>query len=225
MLAYPDLLEGLLARGLDRLHVSLHGPAPVHDALVRVPGAFAQTARALGLLAGKGGVVTTINTVVCRSNLEALGALALDPVLAGHHWKLSVVEPKGAALQDPSSPVPHPEVAAQAIQGAFAVALAAGHPRAALAWDGLPRCTMLPWADRHRSLFEFGILAMLEADEVEFHPVDYRNATRHPGCANCSINECVGWWRGAWELHPDFHPRPQLPTASGSPTSDERAGP
>ena len=224
MLAYPDLLQGLLAAGLDRLHVSLHGPAPIHDALVRVPGAFAQTAAALALLEGRA-VDTTINTVVCRTNLGSLRALARDPVLSGHHWKLSVVEPRGAAGADPSSLVPHPEAAAQAIQDAFAQALEAGHPRAALAWDGLPRCTMLPWADRHRSLFEFGIVAMAEADEVEFHPVDYRNAARHPGCANCSINECLGWWKGAWELHPDFQPRPQPPTLSGSPTFDERAGP
>jgi MoaA/NifB/PqqE/SkfB family radical SAM enzyme len=225
MLAYPDLLEGLLARGLDRLHVSLHGPAPVHEALVQVPGAFAQTARALGLLAGKGGVVTTINTVVCRSNLGCLETLARDPVLRGHHWKLSVVEPKGAAQKEASSVVPHPEAAARAIQAAFTVALVEGHSRAALAWDGLPHCTMLPWADRHRSLFDFGIVAMAEADEVAFHPVDYLNATRHPGCASCSINECLGWWRGAWELHPDFHPRPQANPKAGPPTFDERAGP
>jgi MoaA/NifB/PqqE/SkfB family radical SAM enzyme len=224
MLAYPDLLQGLLAAGLDRLHVSLHGPAPIHDALVRVPGAFAQTAAALALLEGRA-VDTTINTVVCNLNLSALEDLARSPVLAPHRWKLSVVEPRGAAASEPAALVPHPEAAAAAIQAALDVALGAGHPRALLAWDGLPLCTMLAAADLFRPLPGFGITAMVEADECDFHPVDYLNACRQPACRGCTINECLGWWRGAWALHPQFQPRPQGQPRPASPTPDERAGP
>jgi MoaA/NifB/PqqE/SkfB family radical SAM enzyme len=71
----------LVRLGLDRLHVSLDGPAEIHDAVRGVRGAHDRAVAGVRAVAGArkaSGVskpFTTINTVISQANLSRLGAM------------------------------------------------------------------------------------------------------------------------------------------------------
>lgn len=200
-LSYPDYCGELIAAGLSRVHLSLHGPAVVHDALVRVAGAFGQTFAAVEHLAAVPGLDLTVNTVVCLNNIDVLEALLKVLPDHGVRWKLSSMEPRGAVLGNPAT-MPHPELASAAVRRALAAAVAAGFKRSLLAWEGLPFCFMSGWEDAHYDLLAAGIVALREVGEAGFPPVDYLNMSRTKGCGACTESRCRGWWSRGWEVFP-----------------------
>jgi len=82
-LADDAYLRDLVARGLNKLAISVHGhTAAVHDALTRRPGSFAEVARGLANVArlraeGAGGAAlhVTLNAVITRQNRPHLAAM------------------------------------------------------------------------------------------------------------------------------------------------------
>ncbi len=72
LLARPDVLERLLASGLDHVHVSVHSYRPqVQADLTQNPESLANITKALDNL-GRAGVTTDINTVICAQNADHL---------------------------------------------------------------------------------------------------------------------------------------------------------
>ena len=102
MLAYPRLLERCINAGLDEVTLSIHGPdAAMHDSLVGVPGAFAQTLEALRLALASGRLVVSVDVCINRVNVWRLGDIV------ERFWALGVTEfdllqviPFGRAFQD-----------------------------------------------------------------------------------------------------------------------------
>jgi radical SAM protein with 4Fe4S-binding SPASM domain len=81
--------QSLVRLGLDRLHVSLDGPAEIHDAVRGIPGAFDRTIEGIkALVAARTGLgvscpAVTINTVISETNLPQLEAMILIAKNAG----------------------------------------------------------------------------------------------------------------------------------------------
>jgi molybdenum cofactor biosynthesis enzyme MoaA len=211
MLSYPALADALATAGLEYAYLSLHAAdAAVHDALVGVRGAHAQSLQGIRNLAVHPGVRVTVNAVVVRDNLRFLGPLMdLLAQLPGVRVKLSSVEPRGA-MGDRPDEIPRAEDTAAAVRDALAHGLDLGLPRGRLAWDGLPFCHMEGWLDRFADLYADDLVALREADEAGFPPVDYRNMTHGPACAACGLSgRCRGTWIGTWELYPDTRVAPR----------------
>ncbi|MAQ14724.1 MAG: hypothetical protein CMN30_07995 [Sandaracinus sp.] len=74
-LAYERYAKGLVAAGISRFYVSIHGhTAKLHDSLVRTPGAFEQTTAGIAHIArlARYGVELHTSTVLTRRNLPHL---------------------------------------------------------------------------------------------------------------------------------------------------------
>ncbi len=101
MFAYPGFVQRCLAAGLDEVTLSLHGHTPaLHDRLVGVPGAFAQSLLGLDQLLAAG-LVVSVDVVLTALNLPEL------PELIGFYLERGVREfdllwlvPFGRAWQD-----------------------------------------------------------------------------------------------------------------------------
>jgi len=77
-LAYAAYCERLLAAGVNRLHISVHGhTAKLHDGLTRCPGSFAQTCAGLSnaVRLGRPSASVHTSTVVTKRNLPYLDAI------------------------------------------------------------------------------------------------------------------------------------------------------
>ena len=77
-LSYDRFARGLVAAGISRFYVSIHGhTAPLHDSLVRTPGAFEQTTAGLANIVRlkRYGIDLHTSTVLTRRNLPHLGAI------------------------------------------------------------------------------------------------------------------------------------------------------
>jgi radical SAM protein with 4Fe4S-binding SPASM domain len=110
--ADPEFVSGLKAAGLDSAQVSLEGPtAEVHDAIVRHPGAFAKTTRAVHELRAAG-IHTHTNTTICGSNrdhlLELVDCIANE--LHSEYFSMNVMISTGTALQHGDEKVTYAEV-------------------------------------------------------------------------------------------------------------------
>jgi MoaA/NifB/PqqE/SkfB family radical SAM enzyme len=103
MFARPGFLDAAIAAGLGELTVSLHGHrAELHDRLVDVPGAFAQTVRALRAALEVPGLVVNVDIVVCGANVASLDAIvALCRSLGVREFDLLQVQPAGRAVRTP----------------------------------------------------------------------------------------------------------------------------
>ncbi len=94
-------VAGLKAAGLDSAQVSLEGPrAEVHDAVVRHPGAFEKTTRAVHALRAAG-IHTHTNTTICGSNREHLMELVdyIADELHSEYFSMNVMISTGTALR------------------------------------------------------------------------------------------------------------------------------
>jgi MoaA/NifB/PqqE/SkfB family radical SAM enzyme len=99
-----ERIAGLVALDLDVLVLSLHGPEPVHDAIVQRPGSYAKlVAAARELLARRRRTRVILNCAIMDTNLDHLGAvvavgeqLGVDGVRFEH---LNFVTPDEAAAQ------------------------------------------------------------------------------------------------------------------------------
>jgi pyruvate-formate lyase-activating enzyme/SAM-dependent methyltransferase len=209
MLSYLPLLKQLLARGLDYVYISLHGPQAVHEQITRAPGSFAQTYSALRLLQAAPGIDVTANAVVINQNLRFLGHLVdLLAPLTRVGIKFTCVEPKGGAGDDPAQ-LPDPALAAQAVAQALTQGKKKGLDMSRFGVDGFPHCLDSRFSSLQDDLFTHNILALRETDEDDFYPIDYGNMSKPAICRRCLIGDgCKGTWTntikqfGSDWLHP-----------------------
>jgi len=94
-------VQKMIAAGIRRVSVSIDGPgASTHDALRRVPGAFAGAVAGIETLK-RGGMEFQVNTTVTRANLGRLAeihALAVGIGAAAHHIFLLVPTGRGKEM-------------------------------------------------------------------------------------------------------------------------------
>lgn len=203
------LLDALVRRGLRYVHLSLHGgTAEVHDGLVGAPS-FRRVLAALRGLSDRGVEEVWVNCVVTRRNLDRLGEL-VEAVRAFPHagLKLSLVEPRGAALSAFDELVPPVTAAAAAVRDALERARA-GTPSLRVAHDYLPLCLLPGWEDARGDLRAHGFWTMAEVGEADLFPVDERNTVKPDRCGPCVLRgRCPGLFteyharRGDAELAP-----------------------
>ena len=190
-LAYPELVDKLVALRLRYVYMSLHaGEARVHDRIVR-SDSFGSATRALANLAGRG-LDLTVNCVVTRQNLEHLEGL-VDAVakVAEARLKFSAVEPKGGAMRALDSVVPRLTDAAACVRAA----LRRGQERmpGRVRHGGFPLCTMPGFEALYDDLRTHGFATMVEIGEPDFFPVDDRNKLHPAKCEGCRLRgPCPG---------------------------------
>lgn len=100
--------------GLDSAQVSLEGPDPqVHDLVVRHPGAFERTAKAVHLLRDAG-IHTHTNTTICGSNRAHLLELVdyIADQLHSEYFSMNVMISTGTALKHSDEEVTYTELGA-----------------------------------------------------------------------------------------------------------------
>jgi hypothetical protein len=100
MFARRELLEGALEAGLGEITFSVHGhTAELHDRLVGVEGAFAQTLRGLTQALADGRAIVNVDVVICKQNVRHVEALiALCMRLGVREFDLLHVQPAGRAV-------------------------------------------------------------------------------------------------------------------------------
>ncbi len=210
------LVEALVRRGLRYVHLSLHGgTAELHDAAAGAPS-FARVLGALHALSGRG-VETWVNCVVTRRNLDALGGVVeVVRPFRDAALKLSLVEPRGAALPAFDALVPTVTEAAAAVRDALALARAGGAP-SRVAHDYLPLCLLPGWEGARGDLRAHGFRSMAEVGEPDLFPVDERNTVKPERCAPCVLRgRCPG-------LFTEYHARrgdAELAPVTGRPRSN-----
>ncbi len=207
---YPEFCTALLARNLRYVYLSLHGgDARTHNRAV-VAKTFDQTVAAVRNLAGRG-VALTVNCVVTRINVDALGGLAeLLAFVPDLRIKYSFVQLRGAGLENADALVPLASEAAAAIREVIE-----SHPAMDVTWGGLPHCLMPGLADRYDDLLTNHVTVMSEVDEERFFSVDTRDFTKTETCRPCvDAGRCTGLHteylarHGDAELAPRHGPRP-----------------
>jgi len=196
MLAYPGLVEKLLAAGVTEFSPALHGPtADVHDALTRAPGSFDQTVAGIrNTVASKRPVIT--NTVVAKGNLHCLAeTVKLLADLGVEQGQLAMVHPVGTAQEMYDEVVPRLDEAAPAVRDAVMQGRARGMR---VVVEALPPCFLRGLED-----------AVVEAEIPETTVVDLDGApfafstwrrdegkVKGPPCESCTRAErCEGPWR------------------------------
>ncbi len=208
MLAYPDLVDALIAHRLRYVHMSLHGgSAEVHDRMTASQG-FVHSRAALANLHGRG-LELVVNAVVTRDNLDHLGELVdsmrdyPDTVL-----KFSLVEPRGGGERHFDRLTPSVVEAGDAV----ARALASDPDRASrggFAHDGIPLCRLPGWEELYADLESAGFTTMIEVGDRDFFAVDDRARVRPERCGDCRWRgRCPGLYRGYLERRGDQELRP-----------------
>jgi radical SAM protein with 4Fe4S-binding SPASM domain len=110
----PAFVTRLKEAGLDSAQVSLEGPnAAVHDQVVRHPGAFEKTTRAVHALR-EVGIHTHTNTTICGSNRAHLLDLVdyIADELRSEYFSMNVMISTGTALQHNEEEVTYTELGA-----------------------------------------------------------------------------------------------------------------
>lgn len=181
------LAETLLAAGLNRVTISLHGPnAQIHDAIVRRRGAFAQALAGMRNLVALGERyphVLDVNCTLVRENLQAMRALR-DLVLGvgASTINFNVVEPRGNADELFSRVVPS---FAEVMEHADRSGLDFGNPSQSL--SRVPACAGgLEWV---QETFHIAL-----RDGVDVYDAR-RGKVKGPPCAGCAAaSACDGIW-------------------------------
>lgn len=194
MLAYREVLDGLLEHDLHYVYMSLHGgEAKVHDRLVRTDSWQAANA-ALDNLAGRG-LDLTINCVVTRHNVEHLRAL----VEHVQRWpdarvKFSACEPKGGGLHLMGPLVPRIEDAAKRVAEAIEHGRSlSGSNGPRFVHGGFPLCLLPGLEHDYDDLRTHGFRTMVEIGEADLFPVDDDNKQQPPPCRDCVLSgPCPG---------------------------------
>jgi MoaA/NifB/PqqE/SkfB family radical SAM enzyme/SAM-dependent methyltransferase len=214
MLAYPDVVEALIASRLKYVYLSLHGGTPkIHNLLVRTD-AFVETYGALANLTGRG-IDLTANCVVTRHNVDHLRSL-VDAMLPypDAALKFSMVEPKGGARHLFEHLIPRVAYVAERVRDAIAYGLSRSKQR--YLHGGIPLCLLPRLEDRFDDLKTHDYWTMIEIGEPDFFPVDDRNKLQPAEtCVGCALRgPCPGLYReyhavyGSAELAPP-PPKPQ----------------
>lgn len=217
MLSYKPLLSKLLARELEYVYISLHGPEQVHDEITRVPGSFAQTMEALKIVDGISGLEVTCNVVVVRQNVEHLKTLLSTlSVLRSTGLKFSLVEPRGRAA-DGEAVAPDPETAAAAVSEAISFGVENGRSPDSFGVDGFPHCLDDRFLSLQADFYTHRIVGIREVDEDQFYPIDYANMSKPDACRGCLIGDgCRGCWTATWELFGSEFTKPAYGGVSNS---------
>ncbi|MBC7264696.1 MAG: radical SAM protein [Chloroflexi bacterium] len=108
----PAYVAALAEAGLDSAQVSLEGgSAEIHDAVVRHPGAFEKTTRAVKELRAAG-IHTHTNTTICGGNrnhlLELVDYIAEE--LRSEYFSMNMVIQTGTALGHPEEEISYREI-------------------------------------------------------------------------------------------------------------------
>lgn len=225
---YPGFAAGLASLGLGFVYLSFHSPSRRTHALSARTDSLPETLGALAQLI-RLGVPVTVNTVVTGHNIGDLPALV--DLLAARRpdkIKLSALEPKGAALDDPAL-CPPLGAAARAIAAALRHGRAR-HPAQRFGCEGLPPCLLPGFAELNDDLIADGFTLFREAFERRFFPPDYRNRAKAAACFDCALYDaCPGVFKGYLDL-PDPPPlKPEVRPRSNSfvfaPADADRPGP
>ncbi|MCA9720085.1 MAG: radical SAM protein, partial [Myxococcales bacterium] len=218
MLAYPQIVEPLLANRLRYVYLSLHGGTPkVHNLMVR-SDAFDNAFAAVRNLAGRG-LDFSVNCVITRHNVEHLKGL-VDLLLPYPDLmvKFSMVEPKGGGDKLFRHLMPRVEHVARRVHEAITYGLerAAGRgPR--FTHGAIPLCLLPGLEDLFDDLKTHQYRTMIEVGERDFFPVDDRNKTHTEKCRGCALQgPCPGLYRGYQEEYGDDELRP----VTGRPRSN-----
>ncbi len=209
-LAYPALVEQLVALRLRYVYLSLHGgEARVHDRMVRTEGAFGPAMAAVELLHRYPQLDLTVNCVVTRHNLEHLEGL-VDALRPWPRWKLkfSMVEPKGGGSRLFPQLVPRISHVAQRVRTALEHGLAQ-NPGQAMLHGGIPLCLLPGHEHRYDDLRTHGFRTMVEIGEPDLYPVDDLNKRHPPPCQDCARSgPCPGLFRAYDERYGHQELRP-----------------
>ncbi len=217
-LSYDAYTRGLLASGLNRLYVSIHGhTAKLHDGLTRTPGSFVQTLAGIDTVARykRHGIALHTSTVVTRRNLPHLAEIygflrahAVDQVV------FNVMQANGRANTyfDQLFPT-YTEIAAEA--AAFLAAAGERERPVQAYFVDIPLCTTTMLPDHNRGYVEnyehfeppnpgHDIVADPESrragahgELVQIRRSDLDDSARHkrPECATCRHDRvCEGVW-------------------------------
>lgn len=197
LLAYPHVLDRLLASRLEYVYMSLHGGTPaVHNRVVRAD-TFEASLRALKNVSGRG-LDLTVNAVLVKQNLDDLKPL-VDAVAPFEDAtiKFSMLQPKGGGQALFDALTPRVADVAARVNDAIAHGLAKGLPRTRFAHDGLPFCLLPGLEDRYDDLKTHRFATMVEVDEPDFFPVDDAAKVQPEPCQGCSLRgACPGLYRG-----------------------------
>ena len=205
MLAYPELVEKLLALRLRYVYQSLHGgEARVHNRLVRAD-TFAQARAAIGNLAGRG-LDYTVNCVVAKQNVNELRTIVdLVAPYTDVALKFSMVQPKGGGEKVFDALTPRVSEVAAAVTAAIRYGQTlvgeAGHAR--FRHDGIPFCLLPGLEDGYDDLRTHRFATMVEIGEPDLFPVD--DVAKHQpeeACGGCALRgPCPGLFAGYHARH------------------------
>lgn len=206
MLCYEGWVEQLHGLGLRYALLSLHGgSAAVHDPLAMCES-FHQTVGALELLK-RYGIYVTVNAVVTKANIGALGEIA-EVVFSGlpADLKFSFPEPKGGALERFDEIVPDIREAAAAVSDC---AEKAAPGEGLLGCDGFTPCLIPNFDSRRDDLLTHNFIAVSETFEGGFFPPDHGERGWGTLCGDCARRAgCPGVYseylrrRGSGMLNP-----------------------
>lgn len=190
MFKYGDFAKQVAAVGLDYALVSLHGPdAETHDAHTGAES-FKQTIAGLAAITKLAGRVT-VNTVLTRKNAARLPIIArLLENFAPVHFKISLPEPKGEALNNFDFVLP-PHDAARTVAD-FLRGFKPGNG-VTVGVDGLTPCLLEDFFALNDDFFTHGIYLASDPEEDGFHTPSHglRGYTRN--CILCSMRHlCPG---------------------------------
>jgi len=197
MFSYVKLAERLVEKGLDYALVSLHSAVPEeHDGLVDVHGAFEQTLAGTRNLHDTGIGWLVVNTVITSVNVKRLsGIVELVASMPRAGLKLSLMEPKGFALENLAELMPDPKETASEVLAAVALADRLG---VQVGYDGFPACIPGAFDLLDQNLESHSIRFMMETFEQELQAVDRGARFYAPGkCYDCAWKErCPGLYEG-----------------------------
>ncbi len=206
MLAYPEVVEKLLARRLRYVYLSLHGGTrKIHNLMVR-SDAFDAAYKAVENLSGRG-LDFSVNCVITRHNVEHLQGL-VDALLPYPDVaiKFSMVEPKGGGDKLFDHLMPRVEVVAdrvmQAIDYGDRRVAELGQAGPSFSHGAIPLCLMPGYEDRFDDLKTHAYRTMIEVGEPDFFPVDDLNKTHADRCRGCALRgPCPGLYKGYHEVY------------------------
>ncbi len=207
--AYPSFVRDMRACGLRFVYTSFHSPlrrahesSSGADSLTQVLAALRHLSRSE--------VELTVNTVVTRHNIGSLSEVVdLLAAFAPARIKFSVVEPKGAALENPTLCPPLKESAA-AISDAIRYG-ESRHPNVRFACEGLTPCLIDDFDRLNDDLVSNGFVLFQETFESRPVRPDYGNRAKAAACWDCARHDsCPGVFQGYLSSDHDLpiQPRP-----------------
>lgn len=202
LLAYPDVLERLIARRLRYVYMSLHGVGRIHDRLVRTDDASVAAFRAVANLSGRG-LDLTINCVVTPQNVEHLEPL-VDALIAypDLRLKFSMVHPKGGAERLFDTVTARVSEVAPAVVRAIrhgqALVRARGASGPSFGHDGIPHCHLPGLEHLYDDLKTHRYATMVDIGEGDYCPIDEKLSVQpEETCGGCSRRgACPGLFKG-----------------------------